>query len=389
MRNKKGITLIALIITIIVLLILAGVVISTLDGNNGILQKGKEAASDWRDAEETEQGVLDGIYNEIENATKELPTIASKVNNNDTGEIKIGHYVNYTPTPVTLTNSSPIIQNLTTYSGNTSSAHNKIDSTNPITQETGLKWRVLDKTPSGEVRLISETPTTSKIMLNGAKGYNNAVKLSDDFCYELYSNPSLTSNVQNLKIEDIEKKLTPATLTTVHASPYGTYPYGAYSGISDEYPKIWEQEIGAIINGIAQNGTLGLSEQENYTTEGAVTTATSIQVKCTYWWKSFGISNSNQFEKDIYHELFIRKDGANYVGYWMSSRSVSTTSTGATFYVTNVSSGSVGSGFLYANDLYYSNGNSIWNSYAVRPVVTLNSNVKVIDGNGTAGWNIQ
>lgn len=42
-KNEKGITLIALVITIIVLLILAGVTIATLTGNNGILTKANEA----------------------------------------------------------------------------------------------------------------------------------------------------------------------------------------------------------------------------------------------------------------------------------------------------------------------------------------------------------
>ena len=37
--KKRGITLIALIVTIIVLLILAGVTIATLTGENGILTK--------------------------------------------------------------------------------------------------------------------------------------------------------------------------------------------------------------------------------------------------------------------------------------------------------------------------------------------------------------
>ncbi len=43
MRKNKGITLIALVITIIVLLILAGVSIATLTGENGILTKATEA----------------------------------------------------------------------------------------------------------------------------------------------------------------------------------------------------------------------------------------------------------------------------------------------------------------------------------------------------------
>jgi len=39
-KTNKGITLIALVITIIILLILAAVSIATLTGENGILQKG-------------------------------------------------------------------------------------------------------------------------------------------------------------------------------------------------------------------------------------------------------------------------------------------------------------------------------------------------------------
>lgn len=44
LREKRGITLIALVITIIVLLILAGVTIATLTGENGILTKASEAS---------------------------------------------------------------------------------------------------------------------------------------------------------------------------------------------------------------------------------------------------------------------------------------------------------------------------------------------------------
>lgn len=45
MRKKNGITLIALVITIIILLILAGVSITTLTGDNGILNKAQNAAN--------------------------------------------------------------------------------------------------------------------------------------------------------------------------------------------------------------------------------------------------------------------------------------------------------------------------------------------------------
>ena len=43
LKTKKGITLIALVITIIVLLILAGVSIAMLTGENGILNKATTA----------------------------------------------------------------------------------------------------------------------------------------------------------------------------------------------------------------------------------------------------------------------------------------------------------------------------------------------------------
>ena len=46
LKNNKGITLIALVITIIVLLILAGVSIAMLTGENGILNQATTAVSD-------------------------------------------------------------------------------------------------------------------------------------------------------------------------------------------------------------------------------------------------------------------------------------------------------------------------------------------------------
>ena len=54
LKNKKGITLIALVITIIVLLILAGVTIATLTGQNGILTRANDAKTETEQAEEDE-----------------------------------------------------------------------------------------------------------------------------------------------------------------------------------------------------------------------------------------------------------------------------------------------------------------------------------------------
>ena len=54
-KQVKGITLIALVVTIIVLLILAGVAISLTIGQNGIFSRAETAANTWRNAETNEQ----------------------------------------------------------------------------------------------------------------------------------------------------------------------------------------------------------------------------------------------------------------------------------------------------------------------------------------------
>ncbi len=54
-KQDKGITLIALVITIIVLLILAAVSIATLTGENGILNQASRAADNTKSATEKEQ----------------------------------------------------------------------------------------------------------------------------------------------------------------------------------------------------------------------------------------------------------------------------------------------------------------------------------------------
>lgn len=54
MKNQKGITLIALVITIIVLLILAGVSIAMLTGDNGIITKATEATTNTKRGEAKE-----------------------------------------------------------------------------------------------------------------------------------------------------------------------------------------------------------------------------------------------------------------------------------------------------------------------------------------------
>ncbi len=81
---NKGITLISLVVTIIVLLILAGVTIATLTGNNGILTRAQEAKNKTEQAEKDEKEKLVNIENmtneyltgtEVEQVTDQNPGV--------------------------------------------------------------------------------------------------------------------------------------------------------------------------------------------------------------------------------------------------------------------------------------------------------------------------
>ena len=60
-KNEKGITMIALVITIIVLIILAGVSIAALSGDNGVVQNANKASDDTKKGNYQEELELIGI----------------------------------------------------------------------------------------------------------------------------------------------------------------------------------------------------------------------------------------------------------------------------------------------------------------------------------------
>ena len=63
-KQENGITLIALVVTIIVLLILAGISIAMLTGQNGILNRAAEAKEKTGVAQEDEEKTLQGYEEE-------------------------------------------------------------------------------------------------------------------------------------------------------------------------------------------------------------------------------------------------------------------------------------------------------------------------------------
>ena len=89
-KQEKGITLIALVVTIVVLLILAGVSVNALFGNSGIIEKAKDAQNKMDQATQNDLDAINGLNNWIDGKingssggndnlpTSDLPSVANE-----------------------------------------------------------------------------------------------------------------------------------------------------------------------------------------------------------------------------------------------------------------------------------------------------------------------
>ena len=359
MKKQSGITLVTLVITIIILLILASITISSLT-NTGLFEKSKEAGDKTQNAAENQAKTLNEYEDElnkyISGTTGEnLEKLADKV--------KVGDYVKYIPDALDSNAISTLKANLNTYSGNSNST------VNTAIKRDDLKWRVLD-VQNGQVRLISETPTISKIELYGYNGYNNAVKLLDDTCSTLYNNSKLASKVQNLKIEDIEEKMKETE------NRYDKYNDNFDIDADKFYPEILKKEKGQEINEVKGN-ELGISEQKNFIGQEEKKKANKLRLKYTYYLKEI---KDTDFNNNKYYEIFI-KNQDKYFSYFMSSRCVGVSSEIGCFFIRNIDSGKIDA----ANCAYFSNNYQNIDKDSFRPIVTLNSNVQIDTSNSGDG----
>ena len=101
LREEKGITLIALVVTIIVLIILAGVSINLVFGNLGIVTKAKEAKRTQEQAELNEQIALGELSNEMD---KEINGKGTQTQIKTVEELK--NSGTYTTAPTTIKDSN-------------------------------------------------------------------------------------------------------------------------------------------------------------------------------------------------------------------------------------------------------------------------------------------
>ena len=85
MKKNKGITLVALVVTIVVLLILAGVSINLVLGNNGIIAKAKDAETKSAEASQNDLKGMNGLVSEMEGALAGNGSTGSGSGNGNTG----------------------------------------------------------------------------------------------------------------------------------------------------------------------------------------------------------------------------------------------------------------------------------------------------------------
>ena len=280
--------------------------------------------------------------------TESDETIAEAFNN---GTIKIGDYVKYTP------NGANSYNVLGTQSGFLDDNDNLINQT--ITRD-NLNWRVFD-IKNGNVRLISETATNSEIGFSGANGYNNAVYIVNDACSTLYRGNNATAT--NLNNEDIYEKLDTSIWDYTQSQYYGqVYTTQGYS-----YPNIFKKETNQPINNYS--GTLKQNEQPSIVT--GYTTGSSLQIKVTTWETAFEPLTEKNYKNSIYFDIIQNAMGRNKA--WLASRGVGYQG-GTGFFEVNYLTVE---GYDY-QILYNTSNQSRQKECSLRPIITLNSSVKII-----------
>ena len=215
-RKERGITLIALVVTIIVLLILAGITIATLFGDNGVINKAQKAKDETDRTAIKEQEGLNKMEEDMENAIKgnasqgntwtQPDQLKPEITNGEI-TIKIGDYVDYS-----CKNSTATYTSSASRSGYTGDQTFKANSYN-------YGWRVLgvDK-DTKQLQLISEdlVPCTSsgnemmrkiienKYVLGVQESFENGIEELNRIC-TIYGTGAGALSARTVNVEDIDK----------------------------------------------------------------------------------------------------------------------------------------------------------------------------------------
>ncbi len=371
-KEMKGITLVALVVTIVVLLILAGVSINLVLGNNGIIAKAKEAETKSAEASQNDLKGMNALTEEMNNALGEKPKV-------DLSKYKIGDYVNYTY------DSAGSYSLSSTYSG--------YSSNQTIAQSTEtLKWRILNiDEANGTVDLVSAVPTSNTVGFGGILGYNNGPYVMDKICEALYSNNRRGIKARSIDLLDMEKHLTPIGIKSRNENDatdmYAQYGTTKTFPIYTKYPSLYAGQKGAGVNVAKENAstivqpdiTKGNDPYEESkaiattepTTDNTSGTGNPLTVTQTYY--NIPISDPS------YGYAGSVLSNSNY--FWVASRYVKTNSSYVSFGLRLAG--------IYTRGYYLfdSNDNTYSYAYPLRPVVSLPSSL--LTGEKTNGaWNL-
>ncbi len=384
----------ALVITIIVLMILAGVSLSFVLGDNGILKKAQETADAYKNARQSEQQTLQNIENYLygENGGNNTGDNTTGGGNIPAG-LKVGSTVSYAPIGTYNWQAQYYASvDKGTVSGN---AFNNVTLDSSADYKIST-WKVfeINKTSQKVTLVPAEYNGTGVVTLQGAQGYNNGVKLLNDACSNLYSTPSKGITARSIKIDDIENKMTASALASARGDRYLKQVSSAYSQEASYYPSIYAQEKLSVIDVTKRSTGLDISEQktligrtDNGATEGHLQ-ASSIQPYQTLWAGENADDNflKTAFQTDSesntnYYDL-IRNDDYEHCNYWIASRFVGTedecgvfgiwVSHGLGMYIFNMAYMSINPpASMYVDDE---------DSLALFPIVTVPANLIVPDG---------
>ncbi len=428
MKRNKGITLIALVITIIVLLILAGVAIAMLSGENGILKKAADAKTKTDEAQTNETKDLQALEYLLKKNTGDRCWQYKKDSNgrktiitDGTVELPIGTYINYDPTKdadgkeiektITSNGGSPTDTGYYKASEKTETEGNGYGAQEYSNKATTNGWRVLgvdEKT--GELLIISADPVkttgNANFYLRGIAGYNYGESELNKVC-SVYGSGYGATGARSVNVDDINKitgynpnnvgKYDPEQKTTGTKYSAGqAYEYGnqtTYKWTSTANVVSWSGSNTKSGTGSAQSkyadygfnwydigSKTWKNSMQDTTNPADITTLTSTSY---YYYPdslktSSGAGEGLSTTSEEYKTLFMNKAGSK-VSYWLASSFVCTDSSYAYFGMRVVSS----SGYVNSLSLYASNGNVISTSYGVRPVVSLKSDIQL--GEGTDG----
>ena len=221
MKNTKGITLIALIITIIVMLILVAVSISVAL-NTGLFKSASDATKNWKTAQDEESKMQIEIggkkYDSVEDYLEGKEAIQEIHNWVRTGDtlncahcnttLTIGQQVNYTKTGTGSSSISEEKSGIAQAKANGQSWATDLG-VQTIHKDTETKWVVLGAESSNgndgtneTLLLTTQTPTTEVITMYGYQPYNYAVDEINRMCKEIYG-----ADARGMTMKDVDNCL--------------------------------------------------------------------------------------------------------------------------------------------------------------------------------------